>query len=94
MKPLLLVAALTLLASAADATCLKCDGSTGYRCFMSIYGTKLNCDSPSDAGCFTWGVCSGGSDCEFGCVLNIASVKITSPSPRTAKRAASQHLNG
>src|SRR3954470_15979133 len=70
MKPILLVVALTLLAAAAEATCIKCDQSTGYRCYMSINGTKTHCDSPSDAGCFMWGVCTGASDCEHGCILN------------------------
>jgi hypothetical protein len=106
MKPILLVAVLTLLAAAADATCLRCDQSTSYRCFMSIYGTKMHCDSPSDAGCFTWGACAGGSECDFGCVLNpngattltrdlhVASVTITSPPLPSAQSPAPQHLNG
>jgi hypothetical protein len=99
MKTFLLAAAVILIAAAANAICLKCDQSTGYRCYMSIYGTKANCDSPSGAGCFTWGACAGGSYCEFGCVLNpdgaapptkVDPVTITSPAPATAK---SPHRN-
>jgi hypothetical protein len=89
MKKLLLFAALLLLASAADASmCIKCDQSTSYRCFMSIYGTKAKCDSPSDAGCFMWGACTASSDCADGCPfvlagairsddLQLASVSVT-----------------
>jgi hypothetical protein len=106
MKNVLLAAALILIAAAADATCIKCDQSTGYRCYMSIYGTKANCDSPSDAGCFTWGACSGGSECDFGCVFDpvalarptddllVASVTITSPQPENTKSTAPKQLNG
>ena len=74
MKNFLLAAASILIAVAADATCLKCDQSTGYRCFMSINGTKANCDSPSDAGCITWGSCTSNADCTFGCLLERAEV--------------------
>jgi hypothetical protein len=53
------------LAGSAQAFCIKCDQSTGYACFIRLDGTKANCDSPSDAGCVTWGACSrtrGGGD--------------------------------
>lgn len=58
-----------ILASRAQAACIRCDQSTGWRCYMRIDGTHSNCDSPSDAGCFVWGACSpgggGGGWCIF-----------------------------
>ena len=64
-KLLLLTLTLTpaLLATTAGAGCIRCDQWTGYQCFMSTYGTKMFCDSPSNAGCITWGSCSAGGDC-------------------------------
>lgn len=77
MKKLLFALAITLTAVATDAGCIKCDQTTGWWCFMSIYGTHAHCDSPTGAGCFMWGACTGG-ECDDFCVQNIAQVRLTS----------------
>jgi hypothetical protein len=60
---LLLPFTLALFATTASAGCIRCDQWTGYQCFMSVYGTKMFCDNPSNAGCITWGACSSGGEC-------------------------------
>jgi len=60
-----LFAILSLIASfSLEAGCIKCDQTTGYVCYHRLDGTKSGCDTPSDAGCVTWGSCtpSGPSD--------------------------------
>ena len=71
MQKVLFAVLALFIAVAADAACIKCDQSTGYWCFMSIFGTKTNCDNPTGAGCFTWGKCSTGDGCdEDFCIQN------------------------
>jgi len=72
MKRVLLAVVILSLAASANAGCLKCDQTTGWWCFMSTFGTKANCDSPTGAGCFTWGTC-GPSACDYdSCMENVA----------------------
>lgn len=64
MRKFVLALLVILWAVGANAGCLKCDQSTGYWCFISIYGTKMYCDTPTNAGCMTWGACNpGAGDC-------------------------------
>lgn len=62
---LIVLLSLVVVSSLQASWCLKCDQSTGYACFRSPNGTKSGCDTPSDAGCATWGTCtpSVGDDC-------------------------------
>jgi len=76
MHKFLFAVLITFLAVAADASCLKCDQSTGWWCFMSTFGTKAHCDSPSSAGCITWGSCTV-SECDDSCIQNIAVLRFT-----------------
>jgi len=77
-KLLLLTLTLTLLATTASAGCIRCDQWTGYQCFMSIYGTKMFCDNPSNAGCITWGSCSSGGECnDDWCLQNPVALRFT-----------------
>lgn len=77
-KLLLLTFTIALLAAAADAACIRCDQWTGYQCYMSIYGTKAYCDSPSNAGCITWGSCSTSGECnDDWCVQNPVALRFT-----------------
>jgi hypothetical protein len=65
-------------AATADAGCIRCDQWTGYQCYMSVYGTKAFCDSPSNAGCITWGYCSPGAGCnDDWCIQYIAAIRFT-----------------
>lgn len=77
MKKVFLSVFILFLAVGANAFCLKCDQSTGYWCFISTFGTKAKCDNPTGAGCFTWGSCSSGASCDYGCVENIAALPFT-----------------
>jgi hypothetical protein len=78
MKKLLFTLIITFAAVTADAACIKCNQTTGWWCFMSVDGTYAYCDSPTGAGCFMWGVCTGGgSDCGEHCILNIAGVRFS-----------------
>jgi hypothetical protein len=78
-KRLFITLTLALLTAAADAGCIRCDQWTGYQCYLSVYGTKAFCDSPSNAGCITWGYCSPGGGCNDNnrCIQYIASVGFT-----------------
>jgi len=90
LKKTLLILVITLAAASANAACIKCDQTTGWWCFMSVYGTYAHCDSPTGAGCFMWGACAG-SECNFGCEfypvgevrftndLQLASVAVSVP---------------
>lgn len=51
------------LAGSAGATCIKCDQTTGYYCFISTDGRYANCDSPTYSGCVLWGSCGGSGGC-------------------------------
>jgi hypothetical protein len=59
MRIRLMLVTLTVLVFgvSAEARCFQCDQTTGYYCFMA-QGSKGGCDSPSDAGCVTWGTCT------------------------------------
>ena len=57
LRFLLVTLAVLLFGLSAEARCFQCDQTTGYYCYMA-QGTKGGCDTPSNAGCFTWGTCS------------------------------------
>jgi hypothetical protein len=59
LKLILGCLALMLFSISAQARCFECSQRTGYHCYMA-QGTKGGCDTPSDAGCFTWGTCNDG----------------------------------
>ena|ERR1700752_4085236 len=75
-KLLFLTLTLALMTTAANAACIRCDQWTGYTCFMSIYGTKAHCDSPTNAGCFMWGSCSSSGECDDDrCIQNPVALR-------------------
>ena len=61
LRFLMVTLAVLLFGVSAEARCFQCDQTTGYNCFMA-QGSKAGCDSPSGAGCFTWGTCTRDSD--------------------------------
>lgn len=68
MKIVVGVLLMMVTAAVAEAGCIKCDQTTSYWCVIRTDGTKKACDSPTSAGCITWGSCSSsGSDCQVGC---------------------------
>ena len=66
LRFLLVTLAVLLFGMSAEARCFQCDQTTGYDCFMA-QGAKGGCDSPSGAGCFTWGTCTPGQGGDGGC---------------------------
>jgi|SRR5579872_872816 len=101
MKTFVGILLIVATAAVADAGCIKCDQSTGYWCYMRSDGTKSGCDSPSGAGCITWGSCSSGSECDYEACelypvaearpyshdLRIATVSVTVPVSQHRKAA-------